>query len=185
MSDFNLIGNTSRIIDENEAAQPYCINRQANNIVHSTNITIEIPYSDKLQEIAIYSLNIREERYCLITIAAAISERLKFKHISIHEPITQNSRHGIKAEVVHLKEGKSAILRQFKKKYYAFTSVETFNSLPKEIREHISSKEGFKDKLNAFLSLVIRHDTLPHLTRASLHNLIRSYNVNLLQDFTV
>lgn len=84
-----------------------------------------VPYTQKLKELKLYSLNERIERYMLVAIGNAVSGNLNLDFIKISENL--NPRHGIKiAKIGNLSE-MTKTAKQFHKKFFATAAIQGFN----------------------------------------------------------
>ena len=121
-----------------------------------------INYWERLQELQLYSLERRRERYFIIyiwKIVNGLAPNIDIDGVSIS--IYRNIRRGLLCRIPSLNNRARARIQTMKENSLVVHGARLFNAMPSEIRESRSELETFKKKLDGFLKTMPDKPALP------------------------
>ena len=160
----------SQLWHPNEAGLTQKLEAIQRSFTHRIAGLSDLNYWDRLKRLGVYSLERRRDRYTMIYV---------WKILSLHCPnlegadcITSydNPRLGKLCHIPFLIRGSRARLQTLRDSSFAVKGPKLFNCLDKELRNFEGSLDGFKRKLDSFLSKIPDEPPLPGYFRPGASN---------------
>lgn len=131
--------------------------------------TQHLDYWERLQELNLYSLERRRERYAILYIYKIFIGK-SINNLNIQFTIHQRRGRLCHIERVHSRA--STRVKTLKENAFAIRGPQLFNALPRHLRDSTGSLESFKNKLDKFLHTVPDQPKLPHYHLCAASNSI-------------
>ena len=132
----------------------------------------ELNYWERLRELRLYSLERRRERYAIIYVWKVLQELVPNFEERVRLRSYVNERRGRLCRIPPMDSRAMARLQTIREASLPVAGPRLFNCLPQEVRNYEGALEGFKRRLDAFLSTLPDTPKLPNYHQQAQSNSI-------------
>ena len=132
----------------------------------------ELNYWERLRELRLYSLERRRERYAIIYVWKVLQELVPNFEERVRLRSYVNERRGRLCRIPPMDSRAMARLQTIREASLPVAGPRLFNCLPQEVRNYEGTLEGFKGRLDAFLSTLPDTPKLPNYHQQAQSNSI-------------